>query len=236
MADTALTYVLSFTVCAFALLLIALISFYIKLTKKYVDLSSKTGEDSSKAVDMRNKIINEANIKAIKILDSANSKASQMIGDANVFNKVQSDVLEKQLQIALANYQKLFGQALEQVKNSAEISIQNISKDVTSGTDLSLSKFDQNVNSQIESLKINLENKLLEFQNVMQTLAASERERIQKDFEEIKELKITKLDEKILDAVYLVSREFLEKGLSPRDHEELITKALKQAKDEGVLK
>ena len=197
---------------------------YRKLIEKYDKIRS-TGEEAEKALEAeRAKALEEAKTQGKQIISEAQTRSGQLIAEAASFGNQTRELLGKELQklqaVELGYYQK----ALEDTKLTAQASLGGISKDVKA-----------EVVSQIDAIRTSLSGEIQKAQMETRQMLASSYKKMEEEIEAYKKERLQRVDEKIFEILKEVSSKAIGKSLSLEDHEDVVIKALEDAKRENVL-
>jgi len=180
-------------------------------------------------------LLNEARIKATRIIDDANSQALDIISKANLFSGASSEVFEKSLsdvssaQIkefdkASSNFTALYFRVLQDLKTKNIEMFQNISKNIESDT-----------LKELDNFKDSMEKLTTSSQNEVKKKITTDYESLQKEIEDCKKKKLEEVESQIYEVLERIAKLALGKALSLSEHEALIEKSIEKAKEKGVF-
>jgi hypothetical protein len=197
---------------------------YRKLIEKY-DKIRLSGEESEKALEQeKNKVLEEAKVQARKIISDAQIRAGQLISEAAAFGDQTKQLLTSELQELQAAELGYYQKALEDTKLQAQASLGGLSKDVKA-----------EVVKQIDAVRTSLAGEIQRAQAQTQQILSSSYQKMEKELEVYKAERLKKVDEKIFEILKDASTKAIGKSLSLEDHEDVVIKALEDAKRENVL-
>ena len=197
---------------------------YRKLIEKYDKIRLK-GEETEKALEQeRARVLEEANAQAKQIVAEAQTRSGQLISEAATFGNQTRELLGKELQklqaVELGYYQK----ALEDTKLQAQASLGGISGDVK-----------QEVVRQIDAVRSSLAGEIQKAQLETRQILSSSYKKMEEEIAIYKAERLKRVDEKIIEILKDASAKAIGKSLSLEDHEDVVIKALEDAKRENVL-
>jgi len=197
---------------------------YRKLIEKYDKIRS-TGEEVEKALEAeRVKTLEEAKTQAKQIVSEAQTRSGQLITEAASFGNETRELLGKELQklqaVELGYYQK----ALEDTKLTAQTSLGSISKDVR-----------QEVVKQIDAVRTSLTGEIQKVQMETRQMLSASYKKMEEEIGVYKIERLKRVDEKVFEILKDVSTKAIGKSLSLEDHEDIVIKALEDAKKEHVF-
>lgn len=173
--------------------------------------------------------------RAAKIIDEANSKAIDIINKANLSENIASENFTEEikhiasLQIeefekATSDFMKLYNLVLQDLKSKNIEVFQNVSKDI-----------EVNTMAEIKNFKESMESLTSQSEKLVQKKIDSDYLIAKKEIQNYKEVEIKKIDQEIYELLEKVAKLVLGKALSLSEHEDLIRKSLEKAKKEGVF-
>jgi F0F1-type ATP synthase membrane subunit b/b' len=173
--------------------------------------------------------------KAVKIIDDANSKALDIIKNANFFVDNSKNEFDKELRDISSDrvkaFEKTTSEFLEFYENtlkdlqSKNIEIfQNISKDI-----------EESANSEIKNFKSAIEKQTIQAESLAEKKINEQHLLAQKDIDTYKQNEIAKINQNIYKLLERVSNLVIGDSLSLSEHEKLIQDALTKAKKEGLF-
>ncbi len=223
--DPIIFFDLVITIFALSLVLIV-------VTIAFAKLLNKSNEYHSEL----DKLKEENRNQAVKIIDDANNKALDIVQKANLFVNASQDefnshlknITENQLQSfekATSDFIKMYGKVLIDLKSKNIEVFQNISKNIETNTLEEIRKFKQTIEQETISSEQELKKKV----DADYLMAKN-------DVNKYKEEKLKEVDEKIYEILEKVSKEVIGKAINISEQGELITESLESAKKEGVFK
>lgn len=181
-------------------------------------------------------ILEEARIKAVKMIDDANNQALDIVNKVTLSTDVVSenfkeDLLRissiqiKEFEKATSNFTSLYSQVLQDLKTKNIEIFQNISKDI-----------EVNTNEEIKNFKESMQKLTTLSQKEVRKKIDIDYEISKKEIEAYKKEELQKIDSGIYELLEKMSKLVLGKALSLSEHEDLIEKSLEKAKKEGIFK
>ncbi len=170
-----------------------------------------------------------------QILETANKKAAEIISQATKiknetevnFNNSITTMLENQKKQMESSSSTLSRNHLQEMNRLNDQSIQiltNVYKDIELAARTDLEKYRELINAQT-----------FEAEKIAQQRIKEEYIKLEKEIQERKTQRLHELDENIYRILSLISKDIIGKSLSFSDHEELVLKALDDAKKEGAI-
>jgi len=215
-----------------ALCLIAVVFYMSKITKNlHTSFDTKDGIHPKDA-----NFLDEARIKAAKIIDEANNRAVDIISKVTLSTDVSSANFKedlartssaqiKEFEKATSDFTALYFQTLQDLKIKNIEAFQNVSKDI-----------EMNTMEEIKNFKESMQKLTVLSQEEAKKKIDLDYEISKKEIEDYKKEELRKLDAGIYELLEKISKIVLGKALSLADHEDLIEKSLQKAQKEGVFK
>jgi len=197
---------------------------YRKLIEKYDKIRTSAQEAEKGLEGQRAKVLEEANLQARQIITEAQTRSGKLLSEAASFGdqtkQLLADELQKVQAVELGYYQK----ALEDTKVQAQASLGGVSKDVK-----------QEVVRQIDAVRTSLTGEIQKAQVETRQMLAASYKKMEDEIQVYKVERLKRVDEKIFEILKDASAKAIGKSLSLEDHEDVVVKALEDAKREHVL-
>jgi len=222
---------MALSIIILALCLIAIVFYLSRITKNLH--SDFNGKDSYSQKNLN--LLDEARMKAIKIVDNANNQALDIISQITLSADTASENFKeeitrtssaqiKEFEKATSDFTALYFQILQDLKTKNIEVFQNISKDI-----------EEHTMTEVEN-----------FKESMQKLTALSQEEVRKkidadyivskrEVENYKQEELKKIDSAIYELLEKISKFVLGKALNLSEHEDLIQTALEKGKKEGIF-
>lgn len=215
-------YVSLATTSILAIVLIVLVFYFGKFIKK---AHSNDIEKIYEARKIAVKVIDEANSKAIDIINKAN--LSENIASENFSQEIKriASMQIKEFEKSTSDFMKLYIQVLHDLKSKNIEVFQNVSKDI-----------EVNTMDEIKSFKKSMGDLTFESENLVKKKIDSDYSALKKEMQIYKEEKLQKIDQDIYEILERISKLVLGKVISLSMHEDLIRKSLEIAKKEAIFK
>jgi len=179
--------------------------------------------------------VKNARLRAAKMIDDANNKALDIINKANLSGADASENFNqeivriastqiKEFEKTTSEFTKLYSQVLSDLKIKNIEVFQNVSKDIETDT-----------MAEIKNFRDSVEKLTVSSQKLVKEKIGIDFAEVEKEIENYKAEELKKIDDKIYTLLEKVAKEVLGKALSLSEHENLITKALEKAKKESVF-
>lgn len=203
---------------------------YFKLGHKYFSL--KTDKDFTKlkegeaeeARKKAQKTYEEANVKSQKIIGEASQKAQNILSEAEIFSSQGKEKMHAFLQEITAQQAKSFQEILVKFDSNSIKLLNSISTNVQ-----------QNAGKELQVFRLSLQQEAAKFGNTLIDAVKAQRKEAEVEIQAYKQARIKNVDDKIFEIIKAASREILGKALTSDEHEDLIIKALEEAKKEEVF-
>jgi hypothetical protein len=197
---------------------------YRKLIEKYDKIRVGREEEEKALEGERLRVLEDAKTQAKQIILDAQKRSGQLIAEAASFGAQTKELLAAELEklqtAELGYYQK----ALEETKLQAQSSLAGLSKDVK-----------EEVGRQIDTVNTSLASEIQKTQAETRRVLLGAYKKMEDEVEAYKVERLKKVDERIFDLLKDASVKAIGKLLSPEDHEDVVIKALEDAKRENVL-
>jgi F0F1-type ATP synthase membrane subunit b/b' len=197
---------------------------YRKLIEKYEKIRVSREEEEKALGVEREKVLAEAKVQAKQIVSDAQTRAGQLISEAASFGGKTQELLGKELQkvqaVELGYYQK----ALQAARQDASASLGGLSQDVK-----------EEVIKQIDTVRTSLTGEIQKAQLETKQMLSASYKKMEEELAVYKAERMKKVDEKIFEILRDVAAKAIGKALSLEDHEDIVVKALEDAKKEHVL-
>ncbi len=217
-------YILIFLIVALCLLLIGLTGYYLNLIRKFIILQQENVQLKTSLANSQSSALSESVIKAQKIIDEAVVKASEVVSKSQYVVGNTQDLINRKVSDIQKEELKQFQSALNLTRDESIKILSNITKDINSILSISIKNFQESLISEVNKSQ--------------EEMKASLGEAYKKAHEEIELYKKTRLDEIEKSGVQII-KSFIQKVLTRkidiREHEELVMKALEEAKKEGMF-
>jgi len=223
---------MAISILVLALALVAAVFYLSKITKTLhanLDLGDEAFQKNAN-------LLNEARIKAIKIIDDANNQALDIISKITLSTDVTSETFKedlshasstqiKKFEKATADFTALYSQVLQDLKTKNIEVFQNVSKDI-----------EINTMEEIKNFKESMQKLTTLSQKEVGRKIDTDYETAREEIENYRKDELRKIDSGIYELLEKISKLVLGKALSLSEHEDLIEKSLEKAKKEGALK
>lgn len=198
---------------------------FISARKPHSSSSNPNPDLSQDARKTASKIIDEANSRAIDIINKANLSTDIASSNFNQEVKRIASLQIKEFEKATSDFMKLYTQVLQDLKSKNIEVFQNVSKDI-----------EVNTMAEIKNFKESMEGLTSQSEKLVQKKIDSDYLTAKQEIQNYKETELKKIDQGIYELLEKVSNLVLRKALSLSEHEDLIQKSLEKAKKEGAFK
>lgn len=209
---------------ALSLLLIAVVTLYVSLLRKYQELL----EEKSKLQSIREgeveKILAEARQKAHQIVEEANVNASKIVQDAGFVNEELKGKMLAELERVSSEFFKNYQGALKGAEAQALATITDISKNLGS-----------EAAKQIEAMRQVLQAEIARAQQTTKAAIDEAYKKVEEEIEAYRKSRLQKIDEQIYEVIKKVSQDVIGKAIEAQEHEEMVVKSLEEAKRQNIF-
>ncbi len=223
MDQTAL-YVLVFLVAAISLVAIGISVAYFLLFQKYKAYREESLARHKDEADQFSKALESAKSQALLILDQAQTAAKEIVARADAINKENTNNLSTLVESNLQRHQASYDAALGAISTNITKTFTGLPQTVNTQVSAEVSKLISNLDSEMKALTTQVRTGLHE-----------PYEKALKDAEDYKKVRIQAFENQLFTLLNIISKEVLRRELTIEQHEKLVTKALQQAKEEGLL-
>ncbi len=204
--------------------LMVILLHYQKLVGKFLKLQREDKHLREETQKEAEKLLEKAQKEALETVEEAHRRARKVVRESEIAVTKMEELLRRELEKVLTVQTKNYYQMLEKIE-----------REVAQGFEKAGEKTQVGILEEIEDFR-----KVMEQQTIKSQEAASEK--IDGEFaqvrEEIKAYRakmLGKVDQSIFEILQEVSQEVLGKALSVKEHEELVIKALYEAKRRKIF-
>ena len=220
------------TIFILAAALIAAVFYLSRITKNLRSSLNVKDETFQKDEDL----INEARIKAVRMIDDANNKALDIVNKITLSTDISSEKFKenlsrvsssqiKEFEKATSDFIKVYSQTLRDLRLKNIEIFQNVSKDI-----------EINASEELKDFKESMEKLTVLSQKEVKKKIDTDYETARGEIESYKKEELSKNDSNIYGLLEKKSKLVLGKALSLSEHEDLIEKSLEKAKKEVGFK
>ncbi|MBI4089084.1 MAG: hypothetical protein HY424_00045 [Candidatus Levybacteria bacterium] len=219
------------TIFILAIALVGIVFYFSHILKKHYSSLNAKDENIKNNADL----LDVTRQKAVKIINEANNRAIDIINKASLSTDIASHNFNQQiahitsLQIKefekdSSDFIKLYNKILQDLKSKNIEIFQNISKDI-----------EVDAMGEIKNFKNSLEKLTIASEDLVKKKIDANYEAVKKRIENYKQEKLRKIDDEIYVLLEKISKLVLGKALNLSEHEDLILKSLEKTKKEGVF-
>lgn len=181
------------------------------------------------------KIVEQANAKAKQVIENAVERAKQiLVGSEYLKQDLEADIDKAVTSILDKNIKKI-NEAADRFKESYDQLFSKLKEKYASNTTEILNEIRQEGQKEIVDFRQILRKETLDAQRFVGEKINQEFEKAKAEIGEYKKTELGKIDNSINRVVGKVLQSVTGKLISFRDHEDLITEALNQAKQDGAF-
>jgi uncharacterized protein YoxC len=207
---------------------------YSQMLKKFNTYQKEADELMNQVHKNEAGLLEDARIKGGKIIDDANRKAVEIIGNSSNLNTQSKKMLDQALDTLLkqqtsyfekasADFLEAYKKELESLKQKNIETIKKTSKNIEEDTIREVEDFD-NI----------LQKETFAAQKIVEDKIEKEYSSAQKNVEDYKSEMLKKTEKEIYRILETVSKLTIGKSIPVADHEQLIIEALEKAKKDGL--
>jgi F0F1-type ATP synthase membrane subunit b/b' len=222
--DINIFYIVSFVSVALGLLLIGVLTMYLRLVRRHIKLKEKESQAKSGFTREAGEIIKEAEIRAQKIAEDAAVQAQRSVSQAQKFSQNQSEIFSQELQKATSIYLKEYKKAIVKSQEQSSEIVKNISNEVGKGMTKEIEVFRTIMHQQVGIAMQAAKNALESTYKLTQDQLSKHRDK-----------RIEEIDEAVVKTVYQVAKKVMAKEINMDEHEKLVLKALEEAKRQNIF-
>lgn len=168
--------------------------------------------------------LTRAREKSHQIITQADAKASQIVSQADIFSAQVKQQFAADLKAIIAKEEIDFEGLQKQIHETATKVLQDVSQSVRSDTEKSVAQFQQT-----------LSNEMKKSQEQVRQSIESGYANVVREIDEYKVLLLGQVERHIYEIVRTTTKKVIGSSLSIEEHQELIVKALEEAKREHIL-
>jgi hypothetical protein len=179
------------------------------------------------------RILSDTRIKAVKIIDDANSQAQDIISKATISANASSEAFQqnlaktattqiKEFEKATAGFVSVYTQILEDLKSKNVEVFQSVSKNI-----------ETNASDEIKTFRDSMQKLAISSQTEIMKKINEDYQSLKTEMDKYKKIQWQKTTSEIYIILEKISKLVMGKALSLSEHEDLIIQALEKAKKEG---
>ncbi|OGM03886.1 hypothetical protein A2129_01460 [Candidatus Woesebacteria bacterium GWC1_42_13] len=195
-----------------------------ELIKKYYTLKEQYEREVNEAKARESAVELEAKKIADRIVIDAQAKARAIISEAATYSSKSKEEFSAEVKRATSSQMASFEAALSEAKNQAGVTFDSISKEVG-----------KEVQGQIELLRSALSSQIAASQQEAKKAVSDAYKQVELEVVAYRKVREKQVDERIFEVLEDVTSKVVGKAMSLSDHEELVVKALEEAKSQNVL-
>ena len=224
MTDQILFFGTIFLTAVLGLTLGAVAISFRELIKKYYTLKGEYEREVNETKAKQTTLELEAKKIADRIVIEAQEKARAIISEAATYSSKSKEEFSAEVKRATGAQMASFEAALNEAKTQAAQTFGSISNEVG-----------KEVQAQIELLRSALSTQITASQEEAKKAVADAYKKVELEVDAYKKVREKQVDERIFEVLEETTSKVLGKAISISDHEELVIKALEEAKSQNVL-
>jgi hypothetical protein len=196
-----------------------------RLAKKISEIKKQEIHQKETLIKKEEEILEQSREKARRIIEEAMISASRIEKNAKINQEELEKIIRGRLEEVADRVMQSYQNQLEKAKNKDIEIYNNISK----GIEKDLSKH-------TESLKNILAKQTIDSQQIVNQKLEKAYQSMIGEVEQYRQIRLSKVEEQMLEIIRKVSEDVLGKAISLVDHQQLIINSLEKAKKENIFK
>lgn len=180
-------------------------------------------------------ILDEARNKALKIISDASAKADKALDAVDDLSSDSKKQLSEQMKTMVDQQEAILKNTSAEFLGTYKDVLQKQKQESLKSLEDASSKVESEIISEVGAFKDLLEAETIGTTKAVQEKVAKEYQEIEKELSLYKNRKLKEIDENIYDIITNVTKKVLGESLSIEDHQELIIKALEEAKRDNIF-
>ena len=222
--DPIIFFVLLSTIATISIVLVVLVSSYVKMLSKY-----------NSAIKQEERLKSQTHKEEIKILEDARQKAAKIVGNATIIDEKEKSQVEEEFKRLETNEVKEFQSATENLFTTYKEQLYNLKNNTISIAQGIVKDIENDIIKELKDFKDILKKETYESQKIVEQKIEQDYQTAKKEVQYYKQEQIKKINNEIYKILQNVSMLVLRKTIPLEDHEQLILDALNKAKEEKVF-
>lgn len=194
------------------------------------------GQSKKRAEEIAEEIVNQARQDAQHITLQANEKASELLRSARVFKTAAEKELDEALRKFIQGEIERLAGAYGELTGAYHVMAEEAHRTYLRNMEVASQKMVEDAHQSTVRLQQLLEEEITRFHTAIDERLSGWLDTAQKEIEDYKREKFRQIDESIFRIIFRVSQEVLSKPLDLEMHQDLVMKALREAKKEGFFR
>lgn len=218
-------FVISFS--SLAVFCLIILVFFLIQSKKRERESVQEEEVKNRAYDDAMRIMDDARLRSLKILEESQNRASKSIEHVTEITKEQREDLEKKFDVLYQKQAKILEELGQDYIQTYKNALSRERMESLQVIDQASEVLKNELFSGIKEMTDTVRKETMEKQNLVEKKLQDEYSRVEEEVKEYKRKKIDELNARIFDVVADVSEVVLGRSIDQRSHEKIITETLK---------
>lgn len=217
MNDQSLLYTLILIDASLGIVIGSLLIFLFTFLRRYQVLKTES-ENLKSAMDKDVQALSK------KAVDEGRIKAQEIIKQAQLFTNEEKLALQKSLEESVSKYISEYKSVIEDAEKKALASISELPKNAA-----------KEIAENIRSFQVEIRAQTIKIEKETLDLFNAEKARLDKEIAEYKRARIEQIDKQSFEILKKMGEKFLQRVITPEEHEKLAFKALQEAKKQGLV-
>lgn len=218
-------FVISFS--SLAVFCLIILVFFLIQSKKRERESVQEEEVKNRAYDDAMRIMDDARLRSLKILEESQNRASKSIEHVTEITKEQREDLEKKFDVLYQKQAKILEELGQDYIQTYKNALSKERMESLQVIDQASEVLKNELFSGIKEMTDTVRKETMEKQNLVEKKLQDEYSRVEEEVKEYKRKKIDELNARIFDVVADVSEVVLGRSIDQRSHEKIISETLK---------
>ncbi len=215
-----------------AVVLLAIGFSYAKTVRRLSDAEKERDALNAQMQEKTTAILDEARLRAIRIIQDANSKAQQIISSSAELDEQSKQSLATKLEELSKEESERFGKSSEDISKMYEAMLQKLREEHINLLQNMAKDIEKQAISEIDQFKSMLEKDTVGRQKDLQERIDQEYVAIRSELAKYKAARMKKIDDTIYQVLQTVALEIIGKSITLEDQQKLVMDALSQAKSD----
>ncbi len=217
-----------FMIVLLSLLVVLLLGIYWFLSKwlKFLQKDYISGAE---------KIVDEAREKALQIVSQATTKANSSLDAIENLSEESKSMLKSELDTLVKEETDKLRVASKELVDFYKTSLTKQHQESFQEIEQATQEVEQQIEKEMDEFKDVLHEGTVGMQEKVEAKATAEYQKVEKELESYKARRLKAVDETIYDILHDVSKDVFGQALSMEEHQELVLKALEEAKQNNIF-
>lgn len=219
-----LFFVTLFVLIALELIVIYLIWSYYRLLKSYDQIMAKQRQMDQDVASKSRELLTAAEQQAQSVVMAANTKATQIVTQAQGFDAQTQAVIQKALQTFLTEQTQVYRTTFDAVRKDVLAYVEELDSTYRKRAEQEIGEISQKFGREMEATT-----------TTAKTALAAAYQKIDAEVETYRQQRLKNVEEQVAQTVKRVLREVLHQAIEPADQDRLIMEALDAAHQDHIL-